>query len=71
MATEPLTEFEIQYPDPRRRHEIKSWLPTASVLGVAPEMLCSGPETEDTLAFLVQVRGKQSVLRSMFGNDAP
>jgi hypothetical protein len=70
MPSEPLTEFEIRHPDPKERRELKRLQPLAWALQVPPEMLNGGKQTEDTLAFLEIVRGRQSILRSMFGNDA-
>jgi len=70
VASEPLTTFEVQYPDPRERREIQQLQPAAYALGVPAEMLRGGQATEVALAFAQHRLGTHGVLRALFGNDA-
>jgi hypothetical protein len=38
VPTEPLTEFEIQHPDPKEREAARTWMEFATSFGMAPSM---------------------------------
>jgi hypothetical protein len=72
VASEPLTEFEIQHPDPKERAAARTWMEFATSFGISPSLAAMGAYPGKTLnAFNNAPRAGKSRLGMLHTLETP